>query len=146
MSLLKNSYTRMFTKELLKLSNGVPDSHSIQYPLLDLISRDRLNRYLKRISDSSELVLEATKSAKEKRFKLDRDPYLYVACYITYLRRETLSRKCQNHMGADSETKLSQISLMIRQCSNFKAHASAQTLMKACDCLRLPLGTSLNLI
>ena len=76
--LLKNSYTRIFTKELLKLSNSVPDSHSIWYSLLDLISRDRLNRYLtlKRISNFSELVLETTKSATEKRFKYDRDALL----------------------------------------------------------------------
>jgi hypothetical protein len=62
----------MFTKELLKLSNGVSDSHGIWCPLLDLISRDRLNRYLtlKRISDYSELILATTKSAI--RFKHDR--------------------------------------------------------------------------
>jgi len=27
--LLRSNYTRMFTKELIKLNNGVPDSHSI---------------------------------------------------------------------------------------------------------------------
>jgi hypothetical protein len=76
--LLKNNYTRMFTKELLKLSNGVPGSQSIWYPLLDLVSTDRLNRYLtlKRIKDCSELVLETTKLATEKRFKQDRDALL----------------------------------------------------------------------
>jgi hypothetical protein len=68
----------MFTKELIKLSNGVPNSHSIWYPLLDLVSTDRLNRCLtlKRIKDCSELVLETTKLAKEKSFKQDRDALL----------------------------------------------------------------------
>jgi hypothetical protein len=76
--LLKNNYTRTFTKELIKLSNGVPDSHSIWHPLLDMVSTDRLNRYLtlKRIKDCSELVLETTKLAIEKRFRQDRDALL----------------------------------------------------------------------
>jgi len=95
--LLKNNYTRTFTKELIKLSNGVPDSHSIWHPLLDMVSTDRLNRYLtlKRIKDCSELVLETTKLAIEKRFRQDRDALLVRGiCYIIYLRRETTSPKC----------------------------------------------------
>ena len=94
--LLRSNFTRMFTKELIKLNNGVPDSHSIWYPLLDLVSTDRLNRYLtlKRIKDCSELVLETTKLATEKRFKQDRDALLVRGMLIIYLRREITSPKC----------------------------------------------------
>ena len=119
----------MFTKELIKLSNGVPESHSIWHPLLDLVSTDRLNRYLtlKRIRDCSELVLETTRSATDRKDSKEIETlYWYVACYITYLRREITYPKCQKHMGTDSGTKRCQTSLMITQSSNKKSHSTSK--------------------
>jgi len=61
--LLNNNYTREFTKEIIKLYNGVPHSTIIlNYALHELNTTDPLNRYLTiyKLKELAELKLGDT--------------------------------------------------------------------------------------
>jgi len=70
--LLNNNCTREFTKEIIKLYNGVPHSSSLlNYALNELNTTDPLYRYLKifRLKELAELKLGDTVQRYKSRFK-----------------------------------------------------------------------------
>ncbi len=72
--ILKNNYSREFTKEMIKLYNGVPHPTSLlSYALHELNTTDPLNRYLTihRLKELADFKLGDTTQRYKSRFKND---------------------------------------------------------------------------
>jgi hypothetical protein len=66
--LMRNNYTKSFTRELLKCYNGVPHRSSVLHPIMDYTSNSPLTRYLT-IKKITEFAHEFVTQKCKNRFK-----------------------------------------------------------------------------
>ena len=71
--LMRNKYTKSFTRELLKCYNGVPHRLSILHPIMEYISRSPLTRHLtiKKITGFAEFAHDYVTQKCNNRFKYE---------------------------------------------------------------------------
>jgi hypothetical protein len=71
--LMRNNYTKSFTRELLKCYNGVPHGLNVLHPIMDYVSNSPLTPYLtiKEITEFAEFAHEYVIQKCKNRFKYE---------------------------------------------------------------------------
>jgi len=76
--LMRNNYTKSFTRELLKCYNGVPHRSSVLHPIMDYTSNSPLTRYLpKKITEFAEFAHDYVTQKFKNRFKYEETAVFY---------------------------------------------------------------------